>query len=164
MLVMSQFSHVEPVSRDERRHVFDLLQSLSDEGIIVVVVGTESILDLIAEEEELETRLRPLHLGSLRPIKAVLPTTTQEEIQKSTEVMRFLMALESHYPFSRESGLFETKRARSIYKQAGGRIGKIVELCNEAAAWSLRNGHECIPDEAFKRCSFVPPNVRAPSR
>ena len=150
MVVFSQFSHVEPVSRDERRNVFDLLQSMSDEGIIFVIVALERIMDLIGEEEELVTRVTPLRVGALAPIKRVTEKMSADEKRRATEFLSFLMSLEAHYPFESESGLFRPEIAKPIYNHSKGIVGEVIRACNDAARWAIKRGHKCITPEALK--------------
>lgn len=155
MVVFSQFSHVEPVPREERRHVYDMLQSLSDEGVSIVILGLPSILDFVSEEEELVTRLRPLCLGPLPAVKQVVENAPPDKVAKATEFQNFLMALESFYPFAEPSELFEFRRAQAIHKRTGGLVGKVVELVNEGAGWAAKKGLPRITDEALARCAFT---------
>lgn len=147
MVVFSQFNHIEPIGNQEQRIVFDLLQNISEEGIVVVVVGTEAIVSLIAREEELATRLRPLRLRGFA---------------FNEDFASFLETLETFYPFRKRSYLFG-RFGKDIYEATMGVPGEIVMLVNEAAAWAIREQKLQIDSEALQKCNYTPP-VLAPTK
>ena len=141
MIIMTQFNHVEPLPKTERKVVYDLLQNISDVGIIVVVVGTEVTMDLILEEEELVTRLRPIRLNGFAKDKALA---------------EFLRTLESYYPLPQPSFLWRDHQDL-IFKKTSGILGEVVALVNAAAVWAIRNGHASISTKAFENGDYIPP-------
>jgi hypothetical protein len=104
-----------------------------------VAVGTEEIISLIQEDEELASRLRPLRLRGLA---------------LDQRFGSFLATLETFFPFQKPS--FLPRYTIEIHRRTAGIIGEVVALLNEAAAWAVRNDRSHIDDEAFKKCAYIP--------
>lgn len=144
LLVLLEFDNIAPLPPKEREVTYDFVRAIINVGIVVVAVGTELTANLISEDEELATRLRPVRLKGFA---------------FDDHFRSFLRTLEAHYPLPQPSYLWRDFD-REIYKRTGGVLGEIVMLANEAAAWAIRNERLAIDAEALQRCNYFPPLVR----
>lgn len=141
MVVFLEFDNVAPLPKPERQVVFDFVKGITNEGIIVVVVGTEETIELVREEEELVTRLRPLRLHGFA---------------RDAAFQSFLRTLETFYPLAQPSYLWRDYY-QEIHRRTGGVLGEVVMLVNEAAAWAMRNGRTSIDAESLTQCAYIAP-------
>ncbi|MFA5262338.1 MAG: TniB family NTP-binding protein [Opitutaceae bacterium] len=140
MIIFHEFNNVKPVSFQEREVVYHFIKDLNNEGIVVVVVGTEASIALIEEDEELVTRLRPLRLNGFA---------------LDSNFASFVATLETYYPLSQPSNL--PQFCREIHRRTFGVVGEVVTLLNEAAAWAIRNERPFINCDALQNCRYIPP-------
>ncbi len=143
MIIFHEFNNVRAVAAQEREVVYHFLKDLNNEGIVVVVVGTEQTIALIQECEELVTRLRPLRLCGFAC---------------DTSFVSFLKTLETYYPLPERSGLAHL--AEEVYQRTSGVVGDVVQLINEAAAWAIRNDRPVIDKASLAECRYIPPALR----
>lgn len=139
MVVFLEFDHVEPISAQERSVVFHLIKNITNEGISIVGAGTQKCVELILEDEQITSRLRPLYLHGF---------------PKDQTFVDFVATLESFYPFP-EPSYISRDHLDFVFKRTQGVAGEVVALLNEAAAWALRNGRNTIDREALTHCDFI---------
>lgn len=140
MIVFVEMDHFEPLPEDEQTVVFDFIKNITNEGIVVVGVGTEDCRKAIENHKALASRFRPRFLTGFAP---------------GEEFCDFLTTLESFYPFPNRSFLESAHLRTAIFKRTNGVVGEVVLLLNEAAAWALRQGRPCIDDDALTKCAYT---------
>lgn len=139
MVVFLELDHIGPIGKQERSVVFHMMKNITNEGISIVAAGTERCIEYLKEDEQIDSRLRPLYL---------------QGFANNDEYRDFLATLETFYPLPQPSFLWRDY-ADAIFKKTSGVTGEIVYLLNEAAAWTLREGRTCIDDEALGKCDYI---------
>lgn len=140
MIVFVEMDHFEPLQEDEQTVVFDFIKNITNEGIVVVGVGTEDCRKAIENHKALASRFRPRFLTGFA---------------QGPEFCDFLTTLESFYPFPSRSFLESDNLRTAIFRRTNGVVGEVVLLLNEAAAWALREGRPCIDEHALTKCAYT---------
>lgn len=138
VMVLQEFNNLAALPKNELEVAFDFIKDLTNLGISIVAVGTEISVNLVANDEEIASRLRPIRLGGFAP---------------DQEFVDFLATLETFYPLPEASTL--PNFAEEVYRRTRGVIGDVVRLTNDAAVWSIRNNRRCIASDAFVASAFV---------
>ena len=139
MVIFLEFDHLGTIAEQERQVVFHLLKNITNEGISVVGAGSQECVEYVLEDEQLTSRLRPLYLHGF---------------PKDQSLADFVATLETFYPLPEASALWRD-HLDLIFARTNGVAGEIVYLLNEAAAWSIRNGHSCIQLDAIVNCDYI---------
>ena len=139
MVVFLEFDHIGPIGAMERAVVFHLIKNITNEGISIVGAGTQKCVELILEDEQITSRLRPLYLHGF---------------PKDQTFVNFVATLETFYPFP-EPSYISRDHLDYVFQRTQGVAGEVVALLNEAAAWALRNGRNVIDQEALTDCDFI---------
>jgi hypothetical protein len=150
VLLLNEIQHVEPIPSSERAIVLDFIKGISNSGISIIAVGTDTACELIARDEQVANRLRVIHLQNL-----VYTRRNREEY------LGFLNTLESFYPLPERSGLADPEFADAIYKGTNGVVGEIVLCCDTAAAYAIRNDRPRIEWEGLQKAAET--KVAAPT-
>ncbi len=140
MVVFVEMDHFEPLPDDEQTVVFDFISNITNEGVVVVGVGTEKGRDAVSKHDALASRFRPKLLTGFA---------------FGSEFSDFLKTLESFYPFPNRSNLDSEPLCSAIFERTRGVVGEVTMLLNEAAAWALRQGRSCIDETALKNCAYT---------
>ncbi|MBA4137011.1 MAG: hypothetical protein C0518_06825 [Opitutus sp.] len=149
MVVFVEMDHFDPLPEDEQTVVFDFIKNITNEGIVVVGVGTENCRESIEKHEALASRFRLKFLTGFA---------------QGAEFGDFLTTLESFYPLPARSFLDSEPLRTTIFKRTNGVVGEVTLLLNEAAAWALRQGRPCIDDTALKSCAYTESLLRSEKR
>jgi hypothetical protein len=138
MVMLLEFDNIETLPTQERLVAFHFLKNITNQGISIVPLGTQTCVEYVLEDEQLKSRLRPLYLRGLA---------------RDKDYTDFVATLESHYPFPKP-GFVWRDHVDKIFERTRGLIGETIMLLNEAAAWALRNGRPSIDAESLEKCDF----------
>lgn len=142
MVVFVEMDHFEPLPDAEQTVVFDFIKNITNEGIVVVGLGTQKCVGTIGKNEALASRFRPKYLTGFA---------------FDASFADFLVTMETYYPFPVRSNLDAEPLCSLIFDRTRGVVGEITQLLNEAAAWALRQGRSCIDKTALESCAYIEP-------
>lgn len=141
MVIFNEAQHLDHLNSLERRIALDLIKSITNHAINVVLIGTESLEAALGQDPQITSRMRVFRM---------MPLSRGKELQN------FVSALESCFPLPEQSNLADPKLSEFIYERTTGMVGDVVEFCNTAAIYAVRNGRSCIDIEVLRNTSVLP--------
>ncbi|MFV0889649.1 TniB family NTP-binding protein [Metapseudomonas otitidis] len=150
MLIVDEAFNLNGGSHTQHQRMLNSIRGLCTElRIPVVIAGVPNVEAILARDESIGNRFRPLYL----------PTWTDRRIE---EYARFIKTFLKHLKLANPSDLMDENALMQLLHFSDGRLGETVKILTSLAEMAIRNGEEIILPKHITQhyldaAGYVPP-------